>query len=158
MATFERIEKNRQLRGHKFFPDNLSEIPALYSTEEVALRDKVIHQHYFLGDCDWYVSELDPATGLVFGYAILHGDEYGAEWGYSNLFEMETLCLSITEHDVVIERDLDWKPTKFSDIKMPWMVEAERLLAAAGPLPMEFSEPPFINDKPNLTIVGEVED
>jgi hypothetical protein len=158
MATFERIEKNRQLRGHKFFPENMAEIPALYSTEEVALRDKIIHLHYFIGDCHWYIAELDPATGLAFGYAILHSDFQDSEWGYSNLFEMETLRLSLGDFDSVIERDLDWTQRKFSEVQMPWEAEAHRLLAAAGPLPMEFSEPPFINDKPNLTIVGEVED
>jgi hypothetical protein len=154
----DRIEINRQRRGHKFFPENMETIPALYSTEETPLRDKVIHLHYFMAGCDWYIAELDPATGLAFGYAILHGDEYGAEWGYSSTFEMETLLLSITETDMLIERDLDWTPRKFSDIKMPWMVEAERLLEAAGPLPLKESPVPFINDKPNLTIVGEVEE
>jgi hypothetical protein len=158
MATFERIEKNRQLRGHKFFPENIADIPALYSTEEVALRDKVIHLHYFLGDCDWYIAELDPATGLAFGYAILHGDEYGAEWGYSSTVEMESLKLSIGDFDTIVERDLDWQAKSFSEITMPWMAEAIRLADAAGPLPMEPDPVPFINTKPNLTIVGELED
>jgi hypothetical protein len=157
MATFERIEKNRARRGHKFFPDNIADVPALYSTEEVSLRDKMIHLHYFMADCDWYVAELDPATGLAFGYAILHGDEYGAEWGYSSIFELETVLLSITDFDVVIERDLDWTPKKFSEITMPWMAEAIRLADAAGPLPLEPDPVPFINTKPFLTVVPEAE-
>jgi hypothetical protein len=154
----ERIEINRQRRGYKFFPENIDSIPSLYSTEETPLRDKVIHLHYFMGNCDWYIAEIDhQGTGLAFGYAVLHGDDMGAEWGYSSTVELESLCLSVTDFDAVVERDLDWEPKKFSDIKFPWMVEAQRM-ADANPLPMEFSDPPFINDKPHLTIVGEVED
>jgi len=57
----------------------------------VATADKVIHLHYFVRDCDWWVCEYDPATGTAFGYARLHGDDTNAEWGYVNLPELEAL-------------------------------------------------------------------
>lgn len=40
--------------------------------------------HYFLGKCDWYISELDD-NGIGFGYCILNGDLYNSEWGSVNV-------------------------------------------------------------------------
>lgn len=40
--------------------------------------------HYFLGNCDWYISELDD-DGIGFGYCILNGDLYNSEWGSVNV-------------------------------------------------------------------------
>lgn len=40
--------------------------------------------HYFLGNCDWYISELDN-DGIGFGYCILNGDLYSSEWGSVNV-------------------------------------------------------------------------
>ena len=40
--------------------------------------------HYFLGNCDWYISELDN-DGIGFGYCILNGDLYNSEWGSVNV-------------------------------------------------------------------------
>jgi len=57
----------------------------------VATAHKVIHLHYFVRDCDWWVCEYDPATGDAFGYARLHGDDTNAKWGYVNLPELEAL-------------------------------------------------------------------
>jgi len=49
------------IRGHSFYPaDRLMErVPRLYATEEVDLEGKVVHLHYFVGGCDWYVMEVD---------------------------------------------------------------------------------------------------
>lgn len=40
--------------------------------------------HYFLGNCDWYISELND-DGIGFGYCILNGDFYNSEWGSVNV-------------------------------------------------------------------------
>ncbi len=48
----------------------LSKIPKLYETEGVALKDKLIYLHFFIGDCDWYIAEYD-GEDLFWGYAIL---------------------------------------------------------------------------------------
>lgn len=40
--------------------------------------------HYFLGNCDWYISELND-DGIGFGYCILNGDLYNSEWGSVNV-------------------------------------------------------------------------
>ena len=62
-------------------PEQLAKIPRLYETEDVPLSDKPIHLHFFIGGCDWYVSEYD-GEDLFFGYAILNNDMEMAEWGY----------------------------------------------------------------------------
>jgi hypothetical protein len=78
-------EPHRARRGHDFWPpaEVLEAIPALYATEDVAERDKIVHLHYFVGGCDWWVVELDSIERpqLAFGYVCL-GDPQMAEWGY----------------------------------------------------------------------------
>ena len=39
--------------------ERLARIPKLYETEDVPLKDKLIHLHFFIGGCDWYVAEYD---------------------------------------------------------------------------------------------------
>jgi hypothetical protein len=43
--------------------------------------------HYFLGGCDWHISEWDRKDTL-FGYVILNFDVEMSEWGYINLPEL----------------------------------------------------------------------
>jgi|1186.fasta_scaffold572007_1 hypothetical protein len=54
-------QSQRTRRGDDFLPecDELIAIPLLGDTENVALEDKIIHLHYFLGSCDWYIAEID---------------------------------------------------------------------------------------------------
>src|SRR4051812_29433810 len=82
-------EPHRAWRGHDFWPsaDVLAAIPALDATEFVGEREKVVHLHYFVGGCDWWVVELDPGERLAFGYVCL-GDPQMAEWGYIPLDEL----------------------------------------------------------------------
>jgi hypothetical protein len=39
--------------------EQLLKIPKLYETEDVPLKDKLIHLHFFIGGCDWHVAEYD---------------------------------------------------------------------------------------------------
>jgi hypothetical protein len=98
---------NRWRRGHDFLPgwEDLTAIPQLYATEDVPLADKVIHLHFFLGSCDWYIAEIDDGSWLAFGYANL-GDPQNAEWGYVSLPELEAVRVG----PWVVERDLAWTP------------------------------------------------
>ena len=43
----------------------LSKIPRLYETESVPIKEKVIHMHFFLGGCDWYIAEHDPEEQIL---------------------------------------------------------------------------------------------
>lgn len=49
-----------------------------------------VHAHYFVGSCDWLVTEYDPAEDVAFGWACL-GDRQNAELGYVNLGELEAI-------------------------------------------------------------------
>ena len=62
-------------------------VPKLYATEPTAMRDKVIHLHYFVGGCDWWLVENDAAEARALGYICL-GDPQCAEWGYLPLDEL----------------------------------------------------------------------
>ena len=92
----------------------LAALPALYSTEETPLKDKVIHQHYFLAATDWYVAEWSPAERLFFGFCILNGDTENAEWGYISLDELLDLK---TPRGIEVERDLHWQPTPAGQVE-----------------------------------------
>lgn len=91
-------------------PKRLKEMPDLYSTEDVKLEDKLIVEHFFIGGCDWYISESDD-KGLMFGFVNLN-DPQMAEWGYVSLSELKEISAGYLE----VDRDLHWTPKKFSEI------------------------------------------
>jgi hypothetical protein len=64
-------------------------LPGLYETEKIPLNDKPIYIHFFIGACDWFISEYD-GEGLFFGYAII-GDSRFAEWGYVSFTELKQI-------------------------------------------------------------------
>lgn len=107
-----------KLRGHDFFPseEDLNAIPNLYATEEVPVKDKIVHLHYFVGSCDWWIVELGEHRGLAFGYANL-GDPYSAEWGYISMNELRGIYVRTAGLPVVVERDLFWVPTVASSVE-----------------------------------------
>lgn len=49
--------------------------------------------HYFLGNSDWYISEIDE-DNIAFGYAVLNGDTETAEFGEIDLNELRSLKLN----------------------------------------------------------------
>ena len=72
--------------------ERLSKIPRLYETESTPAREKLIHLHFFIGGCDWYVAEYD-GEDLFFGFAILNEDYEMAEWGYISFAELKSIKL-----------------------------------------------------------------
>ncbi|MBN1156542.1 DUF2958 domain-containing protein [Candidatus Woesearchaeota archaeon] len=93
--------------------EELAKLPAFYSTEEVPLKEKMIHMHFFIGGCDWYAAEYDPKQQLFFGFAILNNDYDMAEWGYFSLRELDELKVKFLE----VDRDLYFTPKKASEIE-----------------------------------------
>jgi len=91
----------------------LEQLPGLYETDTIPISEKLIQMHFFLGGCDWYISEYGPDDRLFFGYAILNGDRENAEWGYISLDELLEVK---TSHGIEVDRDLHWMPTKVQDI------------------------------------------
>jgi hypothetical protein len=73
--------------------DRLSRLPQLYETEHIPLQEKLVYIHFFLGSCDWYVCEYD-GQDTFWGYAILNGDFFNAEWGYVSFSELKSIKLN----------------------------------------------------------------
>jgi len=103
-------EVNRERRGHAFYPPNTENIPGIYETEG---KDKIVHLHYFVGGADWWITELDPKTGEAYGYCRILGLGDG-EWGYVALEELEAV---VAPRGFIVERDLDWTPTPWSEVE-----------------------------------------
>lgn len=162
------VESNRARRGHDFLPSDaeLSKIPRCYDTEEVPESFKTIHLHYFVGGADWWLaeawqdeagSEAEPPLWMGFGYTRFANNPQGAEWGYIDLQELETLTIDpkpaegddpvltiltlldiVVPVPVVVERDLHWTPkaaheaipgipAPAHDHGFPWLLAFERL-------------------------------
>ncbi|MFI1401089.1 DUF2958 domain-containing protein [Streptomyces sp. NPDC020681] len=107
-------ETQRQRRGHDFYPSPaaLAAVPPMYSTDGVKTAEKVVHLHYFVGGCDWFVTELDRASGTAFGWAQI--TEGGGEWGLFSLPELERISVSV----FVVERDLGWEPKPARQVEL----------------------------------------
>lgn len=99
------LETNKRRRGHAFMPPVSVRVPALRSTDGQG-RDAIVHVHYFLGGADWYITEMDRATGEAFGYAeLLPGC---GELGYIPLADLERVLAGGLSQPV--ERDMSWEP------------------------------------------------
>lgn len=94
-------------------PRQLAKIPKLYETEGTPVGEKVIYEHFFIGNSDLYVAEYDR-DDIFFGYAILGGDREMAEWGYVSYRELRELNIP---PGIEIERDLNWKARKAGEIE-----------------------------------------
>ena len=101
-------------------PERLNRIPRLYKTESIPTKDKIIHLHFFIGGCDWYVAEYD-GHDIFYGYAILNGDTQNAEWGYISYSELKAINISGIEIDCELEEF--WQPKPVSQIPNIKIVE-----------------------------------
>ena len=92
--------------------EELSNLPAFYSTENIPLKDKIIYMHFFIGGCDWFAAEYSPEEKTFFGFAILNNDYEMAEWGYFSLEELCDLKVAFVE----VDRDLHFTPQRAVEI------------------------------------------
>ncbi len=48
----------------------LDEVPELYCEKfaETPLEERIVHMHFFLGGCDWYVIEYNSEDEIFFGH------------------------------------------------------------------------------------------
>ena len=85
--------------------EKLNEIPKLYSTEEIPLKEKLIQLHFFIGNTDFYIIEYD-GKNMFWGFVILNGDMEMAEFGYVDFEEIKSIRANGWQE---IECDLHWK-------------------------------------------------
>ncbi|MBW1781258.1 MAG: DUF2958 domain-containing protein [Deltaproteobacteria bacterium] len=95
--------------------ERLSKLPRLYETENVPLKEKLVHLHFFIGGCDWYICETD-GKDLMWGFCILNNDYDMAEWGYVSLSELREIKVS-GWLEVDCEREEFWQVKKAKEIK-----------------------------------------
>lgn len=91
----------------------LARIPRLYETEHIPVEAKIIHLHFFIGGCDWFIAEYDGGD-LFFGYAVLNGDYGNAEWGYVSFAELKAVKVGFLEVDC--ETEGVWRPRPASEV------------------------------------------
>ncbi len=93
--------------------ERLSKIPRLYETESVKLPDKLIHLHFFIGGCDWFIAEYD-GEDIFWGFAILNNDFEMAEWGYVAFSELKSISVNGIEIDC--EKEEFWRIRRAAEI------------------------------------------
>ena len=93
--------------------EQLAKIPKLYETENIPPKEKLIYLHFFIGDCDWYVSEFD-GEDTFWGYAILNGDVETAEWGYCSFDELRKIRIP---PGFEIDCEKNWRVRKAIEIE-----------------------------------------
>ncbi|EFK08790.1 conserved hypothetical protein [delta proteobacterium NaphS2] len=94
--------------------ERLNKVPLIHETEGVPLKEKMVHLHFFIGGCDWYICETD-LRDLMWGFCILNNDYQMAEWGYVSLSELRDIKVNgWLEVDCEIE-DV-WKVRRAVDV------------------------------------------
>jgi len=94
--------------------NKLDTLPRLYQTEHIALPDKTIHAHFFLGTCDWYICEYDGGD-IFWGFACLNGDLFNAEWGLIAYSDLKAIKLNGLYQ---VEYDEYWDPKPAREVKL----------------------------------------
>jgi len=94
--------------------ERLGGLPVLYETEHVPIKKKLVHLHFFIGGCDWYICETDG--DVMWGFCILNNDYEMAEWGYVSLSELRPIKID-GWLEVDCEHEALWKVKKAEDIE-----------------------------------------
>jgi hypothetical protein len=92
---------------------DLAKIPNLYESENISMKDKLIHLHFFIMGSDWYIAEYN-GKDLFWGFVILNEDYEMAEWGFISFAEMKEI---IVEPGIEIECELGWQIKKACEIE-----------------------------------------
>jgi len=93
----------------------LSRIPKLYETDNIPLKDKIIHLHFFIGGCDWFIAEYDADEDMFWGFVILNGDLQNAEWGLINYSEIKSIK---AQGWLEIDNDIHWKVRPAKEVEL----------------------------------------
>ena len=89
----------------------LAALPPLYSNEDKSDEETLVVAKWFTpwAGWTWYATELEPETGLAFGYVV--GQE--SELGYFNLNE---LAETRGPAGLTVEPDIHWTPRPLSEV------------------------------------------
>jgi Protein of unknown function (DUF2958) len=92
----------------------ITEMPATYDQEGLGMQ-ATVHLHYFIGNCDWWITEKDKLGGVrqAFGMASLNHCE--PELGYISIQEITSLGA---------ELDLHWRPKTLEQVEETWQTSA----------------------------------
>jgi hypothetical protein len=93
--------------------ETLDNIPKLYETENIPLKDKLVYAHFFLTANDWYICETD-GSDCFWGFVILNADYQMSEWGYFSFNELRSIKVNGVFE---IDNDLYWKVRKASEVE-----------------------------------------
>ncbi|MEU0022081.1 DUF4262 domain-containing protein [Streptomyces sp. NPDC048664] len=104
-------ELRRDERDHDFYPapEVLAEIPGLWATVLEPHEHKVVRLRYSSAQGEWYVVEVDGATGEAYGWSYSNGDPSQGRWGLIDLPALES-CRADSDPPELIARDLDFTP------------------------------------------------
>ena len=92
--------------------EQLQQLPRLYETENIPPEDKVVHLHFQVDQCHWWVMEYD-GKDTFFGFVLLHGWSQYAEFGYFTLSELLEIKVSGC---IEIVNDPFWIPRAAKDV------------------------------------------
>ncbi len=113
--------------------ERLEQVPNFYETEEKPLKEKVIHLHFFLGGCDWFVVEFDGCD-IFWGFVVLNNDLEMAEWGYFSLSELTTIR---TRQGIEVDCQLEEFWEKRTAKEVPLICRAQKWPAELVPSKLE---------------------
>ena len=91
----------------------LASIPRLYQTEDIPLKDKLVHIHFFIGGTDFYICEYN-GTDTFWGFVILNGDYEMAEFGYISFDELKSIRVNGWQE---IDYDRYWQVRPANQVK-----------------------------------------
>jgi hypothetical protein len=97
--------------------ERLNQMPSLYETQDISLKQKEVWLHFYIAGCDWWAIEFDHEGGdLFFGFVVLNNDHQNAEWGYFSLSEMRSVKISgFLEIDCELEEYWQVRPASQVD-------------------------------------------
>lgn len=88
----------------EFFFDKMLELAGVVEQMPGLLNNlDVVHLHYFIGGCDWYVCGVDRGSLQAFGLCCIHKDEIG--------------YLQLSEVSARAELDFHWTPKTLDEVR-----------------------------------------
>jgi hypothetical protein len=101
----------REERGRSFYParEELAGIPGLWATVLDPHEHRVVGLRYVAAWGEWFVVEVDDASGQAYGWSCLGGDLSQGQWGLIDLPALESVRPDGDLSQLVV-RDLDFTP------------------------------------------------